>query len=130
MFDWLKIKRILAWTMEGIKTQRNWLDEGRLHGSYGNSVVYNMIDLLRKYMPAKDKHFLVIGSVRPWIEVILLSEGAKHITTLEYNPCPCDHPNITTMSPIDFSNIVHSHSAPQFDAMITFSSLEHSGLGR
>ena len=87
-------------------------------------------NLIRKYIPAKDKSFLVIGSTRPWIEVILLAEGAKHITTLEYNPYPCDHPNITTISPTDFIELVHSKRAPQFDAMVSFSSLEHSGLGR
>ena len=87
-------------------------------------------NLLRKYIPAKDKSFLVIGSTRPWIEVILLAEGAKNITTLEYNPYPCDHPNITTISPTDFTDLVRSKVVPQFDAMVSFSSLEHSGLGR
>ena len=120
----------LAWTLEGLDVQRQWLDENRLHGSYGNDVIARIQSLLRKYIPAKDKSFLVIGSTRPWIEVILLAEGAKHITTLEYNPYPCDHPNITTISPTDFSDLVRSKVAPQFDAMVSFSSLEHSGLGR
>ena len=86
--------------------------------------------LLRKYIPAKQKHFLVIGSIRPWIEVILLAEGAKHITTVDYNPYPCDHPNITTVQLSEFIRLVHSKLVPQFDAMVSFSSLEHSGLGR
>ena len=120
----------LAWTTEGLDVQRQWLDENRLHGSYGNDVIARIQNLIRKYIPAKDKSFLVIGSTRPWIEVILLAEGAKHITTLEYNPYPCDHPNITTISPTDFSDLVRSKVAPQFDAMVSFSSLEHSGLGR
>ena len=68
--------------------------------------------------------------MRPWIEVILLDQGVNHITTLEYNPYPCNHPNITTISPSDFASIAQSAKAPLYDAMITFSSLEHSGLGR
>ena len=33
-------------------------------------------------MPLKDKHVLVIGSETPWLEAILLSRGAKKVTTL------------------------------------------------
>ena len=97
----------LAWTTEGLDVQRQWLDENRLHGSYGNDVIARIQNLIRKYIPAKDKSFLVIGSTRPWIEVILLAEGAKHITTLEYNPYPCDHPNITTISPSNLSKLIN-----------------------
>ena len=120
----------IAWTTEGLDTQKQWLRKNRLHGNYGNDVIYRIRNLLRRYIPPKDKSFLVIGSVRPWIEVILLAEGAKHITTLEYNPYACDHPNITTISPTDFGSLVRSKPDTQFDAMISFSSLEHSGLGR
>jgi hypothetical protein len=62
--------------------------------------------------------------------VILLAQGARHITTLEYNRYPCNHPNITLISSVDFSKLVNLNKAPVFDAMVTFSSLEHSGLGR
>ena len=37
---------------------------------------------------------LVIGSVNPWIEAILLAIGAKHITTLEYNKITSTHPQV------------------------------------
>ena len=86
--------------------------------------------LLDTYIPISGKHILVIGSTSPWIEVILLAQGAKHITTLEYNTYPCNHPNITLISPIEFSKLVNLNQASVFDAMVTFSSLEHSGLGR
>ena len=33
-------------------------------------------------MQLKDKHVLVIGSETPWLEAILLSRGAKKVTTL------------------------------------------------
>lgn len=119
-----------AWTTEGLKVQMQWLNENRLQGNYGNNVITRIRYLLRKYMPAKDQNFLVIGSVRPWIEVILLAEGARHITTVEYNPYPCDHPNITTVSLSEFTNLVHSKLVHPFDAVVSYSSLEHSGLGR
>ena len=101
-----------------------------LVGNYGQHVVYRMQELLRKYILPRDKHILVVGSETPWIEVLLLYEGAGKITTLEYNTYPTNHHNITTISPIEFAKLVNANQAPMFDAMVTFSSLEHSGLGR
>ena len=78
----------------------------------------------------ENKHVLVIGSKLPWIEVILLSLNVGSITTLEYNRYVTDHPKIKIISPPELGDLVRSNKAPMFDAMLTFSSLEHSGLGR
>ena len=86
--------------------------------------------LAEKYINVSKKHVLVIGSILPWIESLLLEMNVGHITTLEYEPYPSTHPKITTISPQVFSKLVISNEAPMFDAMITFSSIEHSGLGR
>ena len=119
-----------AWTTEGMDWHQKLLKENRLPGSYGINVVRRMQKLLTKYIFPKDKHILVIGSTRPWIEAILLAEGASNITTLEYNPYPTDHPRILAISPSEFAKLVLRKKVPLFDAMVTFSSLEHSGLGR
>ena len=37
---------------------------------------------IEETMQLKDKHVLVIGSETPWLEAILLSKGAKKVTTL------------------------------------------------
>ena len=121
---------LLAWTIEGLEWHRRLLEEDQLTGSYGKGVVYRMQKILRKYIIPKNKNILVIGSTRPWIEAILLYEGARNITTLEYNPYPTNHQSIRTISPGDFARLVNQSEAPLFDAMVTFSSLEHSGLGR
>ena len=86
--------------------------------------------LAERYINVKNKHVLIIGSILPWIESLLLTMDATHITTLEYEPYQSTHPKITTISPQEFSKLVISNKAPMFDAMITFSSIEHSGLGR
>ena len=86
--------------------------------------------LAEHYINVTKKHVLIIGSILPWIESILLTMDVGHITTLEYEPYKSTHPKITTISPQDFSKLVISNKAPVFDAMITFSSIEHSGLGR
>ena len=119
----------LAWTTEGIEWLEKSLKTNPLHGN-DLHIVQRMQRLLRKYIFPKDKHILVIGSTRPWIEAILLAEGARNITTLEYNPYPTNHPRILTISPYEFSKLVVRNNVPLFDAVVTFSSLEHSGLGR
>ena len=81
-------------------------------------------------MEIENKHVLVIGSKLPWIEVILLSLNAGHVTTIEYNEYTTKHPKITILSPSKFRQMAESTKAPMFDSMVTFSSIEHSGLGR
>jgi hypothetical protein len=71
----------------------------------------------------------VIGSQSPWIETILLNKGAKHITTFDYVKIKSDHPKIDTLSPDELADKYLTQNL-RFDVMVTFSSIEHSGLGR
>lgn len=73
----------------------------------------------------KDKKVAVIGSQSPWIESILINCGAKEVTTVEYNVPICNHPIIKTISYDNFCE-----SSDKYDAIISYSSIEHSGLGR
>ena len=76
----------------------------------------------------------MIGTQVPWLEVILLEKGARHVTTLEYAPIENHHPNLTVILPNQmrdmYLNGTFRNANYQFDAIVTFSSLEHSGLGR
>ena len=72
----------------------------------------------------------MIGSQSPWIESLLLIHGADQVTTLEYAEIKSEHPQIHTVTPEQIRKAYLSGAAPKFDAMVTFSSLEHSGLGR
>ena len=71
----------------------------------------------------------MIGSQIPWIESLLVAEGARQVTTLEYNPIKSEHPTIATRTPDQMKKQFAEHHT-LFDGVITFSSLEHSGLGR
>ena len=74
----------------------------------------------------KGKRVAVIGSLTPWIEAIALNCGAAApITTVEYNVPICADSRIRTVSYDDFTK-----STDLYDAIITYSSIEHSGLGR
>ena len=71
----------------------------------------------------------VIGSQSPWIETILLNKGAKHITTFDYVKIQSDHLQVDTITPDELADRYLNQNL-RFDVMVTFSSLEHSGLGR
>ena len=114
----------------GIKSQLALFENQILLGGYGPDVKKRLHRLITKWIHVKDSHILVIGSVDPWIEIILLSEGVKNITTLDYYPYSSDHPKIKTIKPAEISRQISNGKTPTFDAMISFSSLEHSGLGR
>ena len=84
---------------------------------------------LEKYMDIKNQHVLVIGTQVPWIEAILLELGAKKVTILEYNDILSEHPQLFPIKPSDFAEKYLNGTLELFDAMVTFSSIEHSGLG-
>ncbi|CAH1779856.1 unnamed protein product, partial [Owenia fusiformis] len=102
--------------------------DGMIIGGYG---VPEPKKAIAKYIDAiKNNYGVVIGSVSPWLEALALSAGAKHITTLEYNNHLFLHPNITKIHPYDMAHRYRSISFLEFDFALSFSSIEHSGLGR
>jgi hypothetical protein len=84
---------------------------------------------LAHYLDFQNKTVLVIGTEKPWLEALLLFLGAAHVTTLEYGKIHSEHPQITTLLPKDFRERYRTGKL-QFDIVVSFSSLEHSGLGR
>ena len=78
-----------------------------------------------------EKHILVIGSETPWIETMALHHlGAKKVTTLDYHKMKCEDPRINLIHASEFNSLFLKNELPQFDAIVSFSSIEHSGLGR
>jgi len=118
-----------TWTISNIE---NWIAQSRadtLSGNYGVADCKNVKEAIRK-AGFKGKHILVIGSETPWVESILLAEGVKKITTLEYGTLPNIHPQIFTTTPKDFNIKFLKGEIEPFDGAVSYSSLEHSGLGR
>jgi hypothetical protein len=75
-------------------------------------------------------HVLVVGSENPWVEACALHAGARLVTTPEYGEITSLHPSVKTMKPSEARGAFASGTMPMFDAVVTFSSMEHSGLGR
>mgnify|MGYP003644126642 CR=1 FL=1 len=72
-----------------------------------------------------NKNVAVVGSETPWIEAVLINLQNK-VTTIEYNVPNCEYNNLQCRDYFEF----FEKNSNTFDAIITFSSIEHSGLGR
>ena len=76
------------------------------------------------------KRVAVIGTQIPWAEAMLVNLGASSITTIEYANLVIEHQKVTTITPYRVAELYMSGQAVPFDTVFTYSSLEHSGLGR
>ncbi|VDO99742.1 unnamed protein product [Heligmosomoides polygyrus] len=95
------------------------------YGEQGLSIYYALLDY-----PLLGKVGFVIGSQSAWVEAQALISGARKVFTIEYQRIIIqgDH-NITYIHPIDFATEWRRYENT-FDFAISFSSIEHSGLGR
>lgn len=117
-----------VWTRELVDEMVKKAKQRELHGNYGVSDTNSVLDALA-IMDVSGGHALVIGSENPWVEACVLSMGAAHVTTLEYGEISSEHPQISTLRPHDMRASFHD-MLDKFDFVVTFSSVEHSGLGR
>ena len=82
------------------------------------------IDILRAIneYPVNNKEVCTVGSISPWVETILLYAGAK-VDVIDYNP--------PVLKDINNPNLnVITETTKKYDYIVSFSSIEHSGLGR
>jgi len=92
-----------------------------LHYEETDGWLYQAMD---KYSVA-NQHILVIGSEEPCYEAVAIAYGADNVTMVEYQKVTSQHPKLKTMTVSEFEN-----DDNLFDASISISSVEHSGLGR
>lgn len=100
--------------------------ENNLEGEspYGHEPVANLLRSFIDY-DISNKRVAVVGSLVPWIEAMLINLG-NDVTTIEYNVPTTDYKNLQCRDYFDY----FINNEDQFDAIISFSSIEHSGLGR
>lgn len=92
---------------------------------------YLLWHLLRKYRTQmRGKAGVVIGTQNPWIEVLLLRNGAANVTTVDYQPMELRYPGLHFVSVDQLADLYLQGHQPRFDFAVSFSSMEHSGLGR
>ena len=119
-----------VWSFEMVEAQKKQCSDGKLKGSYSVSETNALLDGLRHAPNLKGGRVLVIGSERPWVEACALAAGAKSVVTLEYGKITSQHPDVSTFTPEEFKKQYFAETLGTFDSIVTFSSVEHAGLGR
>ena len=89
---------------------------------YPNSSI-QIVETFKQFINPNNKHCLVLGSISPWIECLLLHFKAKTVTTLDFISSKCDYK-------INILNMKTYNKDIKYDIIISFSSIEHDGLGR
>jgi hypothetical protein len=118
------------WKQDVIDRWTGQCGAGRLQGNYGSAATNAVYEGLKMIPDIKGGRVLVVGSENPWVEACCLSAGASHVTTLEYGAIVSRHPRVSTLTPDEARIAYVNESLPVFDVIVTYSSVEHSGLGR
>ena len=116
--DCLINEHITRFTPDNIKNNLEGIS------SYGNESCINLLKSFEDYNII-NKNVAVIGSESPWLEAILINLNNK-VTTIEYNVPESNFKNLECK---DYFNFFQKNTET-FDAIVTYSSIEHSGLGR
>jgi len=119
-----------AWSQDYIDSFRNRLQLKKIKDNnydmgtpYGRDALQSLIESFEKY-DISNKNVAVVGSETPWIEAVLLNLG-NHVTTVDYNVPTTSYNKLTVIDNTSFQA-----SDQEYDCVVTFSSIEHSGLGR
>ena len=104
--------------------------QGTLPGTYGLGYTKRVYEMLMQVPNISGARVLVIGSENPWLESCVIAAGAKNVVTLEYGAIISKHPKITTITPQMARDLYIRGKLGLFDVIATYSSVEHSGLGR
>jgi hypothetical protein len=102
--------------------------QGKLGGTYGTKDTNKLRDALKHSPGNKYGRLLVIGSTNPWVQACILEAGANEIVTLEYGVIYSKQPQSKTMVTLEFCRDFLENKLENFDAVVTFSTVEHSGL--
>lgn len=124
---------VSRWDVAMINGMIEKAKQGTLEGNYGKQTVNYIYNLVLKHAALfVGQHILVIGSENPWLEATLLAAGVKKVTTLEYGTIVSEDARVDSMVPADLRKrfLESGGQAPRFDGVFSFSSIEHSGLGR
>lgn len=98
-------------------------------GPYGNGKLSQ--DMLKYVKKIESNTMLIIGTLDPWIEQISYTLGASKITTLDYTRQKWDDPKLEWYHVNDYlDELINGKKFENFDNSVSFSSIEHSGLGR
>ncbi len=116
----------IIWSKEMIDEMLNYCNKSEYiklsPNDYPNSSL-QFVKAFSSFVDLTNKDCLVLGSISPWIECLAIYFNAKSVTTLDYIKPICNYKiNILSMDELK--------KDMKFDVILSFSSLEHDGLGR
>jgi hypothetical protein len=100
------------------------------YGTYGvDTKVHEFLVKYNRFV--QNKSGLVIGTETPWVEALIMLTGASNVTTLDYTYKKYESKNMKWFHVNDYlDESIKKRNYEQFDFSVSFSSIEHSGLGR
>ena len=108
-----------------------WLQRVKQHSqlNYGNTELQTIMTKYKNEIA--DKSVVVIGTQLPWIEAISYHLSASKITTLDYTRKKYETDRLEWLHVNDYlDDLIKNKQIELFDTSASFSSIEHSGLGR
>lgn len=123
--------RTLTWSASYIDNYRADVASGASGGTYGLHVIAALLSTLRSLpLSLNGAVALVMGTEIPWVEALLLNEGVNLVWTFEYSQINVTHPRMRAKTSQAIAVDVLEERFVPVDIIVSFSSLEHSGLGR
>ena len=121
---------VVDWNAEFVSKYCADLSAGSISGSYSKADDDLVRDVLLNVPGIAGSTGMVLGSERPWVECFALSAGAATVWTFEYATVVSTHPQLKA-KPCKVMAAEHiAGTLPLVDWIASYSSLEHSGLGR
>lgn len=128
---------VLDWNEAYITRYCQGIESGRESGTYGPQViarVQHAFSVLAQGHGAPPSLAgtvgMVMGSELPWVECLALNMGAAETLTFEYGTIRSSHPRAKARPLKEIAADFIAARAHPIDWVASFSSLEHSGLGR
>jgi hypothetical protein len=96
---------------------------------YDDLALKNM--MLKYSTNIKDKNVIILGAQAPWVEALALELNASNIVTLENTRKMYENEKLKWFHTYDYlKNMIREETIENLDIAISFSTLEHAGLGR
>jgi hypothetical protein len=122
---------VVDWSAKFVDDYCAGIASGANEGSYKLADVALVRDAIKAHLPGVAASTgVVLGSERPWVECLALEAGAATVWTFEYATIKSTHPRVRAKPMKEMAADALGGAAPRFDWALTYSSLEHSGLGR
>eukprot|EP00933_Yihiella_yeosuensis_P026356 TRINITY_DN20442_c0_g1_i1.p1 TRINITY_DN20442_c0_g1~~TRINITY_DN20442_c0_g1_i1.p1 ORF type:complete len:423 (-),score=58.75 TRINITY_DN20442_c0_g1_i1:85-1353(-) len=118
------VDSVKSGSLEDETVGNNWAGFG--YSYEGSFRIHTLLKRHKKLL--NGRQCLVLGSERPWLEALLLGHGVARVTVVEYRKLITNHPNVSAMTPPELWSTPELMGS--FDCVASFSSIEHSGLGR